>query len=108
MIDIRQHSAAIALAALLLFVGFGVGLIVASDFNIDRNSYRGGVSYIVSRIDALSLGQVDVDTMEACTRYVDSGMNSIDGYPSAADFLAGCRDAYADRQRPLYQRVQYP
>jgi hypothetical protein len=83
----------VIVSTLIIFgIGTGIGFMMGDDFNFDRHSYLGGVSYVIHRGD--QLGGSGVDPIAACTEYVDAGMYRIDGYSSATDFLSGCRDAY--------------
>lgn len=89
---IIDRRAVIISAALIFFVGMVLGYLAGNDFNFDRHSYTGGVSYVVTRSQDDVF--VDVGVLTACTMYVEAGRSYDDGYLSDKDFLAGCQDAY--------------
>lgn len=94
MISLRRQ---LFVGAIVVFLnGLGIGYLVATEFNFDRHSYMGGVSYVVTRSDPLSA--VATDPLTACQEYLDAGMNELDGYMSKTSFLDGCRDAVAERE----------
>src|ERR1044072_4863639 len=95
----RQITAGLALC---FGVGWGLGFLVASDFNFDRRSYVGGVTYMTESIQHSNTDLwVTVDPMVACQLYVNSSSYLLDGSPSGDDFLAGCRDTYDQQADPL-------
>lgn len=90
--SIIDRRAVIISAAFIFIVGMVLGYLAGNEFNFDRHSYTGGVSYVVTR----SQNDVfmDVGVLTACTRYVEDGRSQDDGYLSSKDFLTGCQDAY--------------
>jgi hypothetical protein len=98
MTAIDRHTV-ITSIILLFAVGFGFGFMAGDDFNFDRHSYMGGVSYVVVR-DQPDPAITD-DPLSSCISYVNAGSNAVDGYASGDDFLAGCRDAYRSRRESV-------
>lgn len=90
--SVIDRRAAIISAAFILFVGMLLGYLVGNDFNFDRHSYTGGVSYVTARSQDDMF--IDVGILAACTAHVEEGRSQAEGYTSDKDFLAGCQDAY--------------